>query len=200
MNAFASLAELNHFLQPETQYPGDAGCGLPSRPPGESPFEATYVLPLGDQLDGPQYEQAIRGVADYLWLDCLTPAGKVLAAWRAEDHGQQSRSRLRSFAVQRADSATPAVCRAIGITSAVRLLERWRLPGSGKLAGQSLTDHPTDAVVLGAAEFVEKLNLHAPPLTMALEHVLEAGLGGDRRAALEGFAARPSPRRGPVRN
>lgn len=191
VNAFASLAELSHFLHPDTQYPGDSGCGLPSRPAGEAPFEATYVLPLGDQLDGPQYEQAIRGVADYLWLDCLTPAGKVLAAWRAEDYDQQARSRLRSFAVQRADSATPAVCRAVGITSAVRLLERWRLPGSCKLAGQSVTDHPTDAVVLGAAEFVEKLKLHAAPLTTALEHVLEAGLGGDSRAALEGFAAAP---------
>jgi eukaryotic-like serine/threonine-protein kinase len=189
VNAFASLAELNHFLQPDTQYPGDAGCGLPSRPRGEAPFEATYVLPLGDQLDGPQYEQAIRAVADYLWLDCLTPAGQVLAAWREEEHGQQSRGRLRSFAVQRADSATPAVCRAIGITSAVRLLERWRLPGSCQLAGQSTTDHPTDSVVLGAAEFIDKLKLHAPRLTTTLEHVLEAGLGGDRRAALEGFAA-----------
>ncbi len=100
VNAFASLAEVNHFFQPDTQYPGDAGCGLPCRPAGEAPFEATYVLPLGDQLDGPQYEQAIRGVADYLWLDCLTPAGKVLAAWRAEDYGGQSRGLLRSFMVQ----------------------------------------------------------------------------------------------------
>ena len=82
VNAFSWLSEFNHFQQPENAYPGDTSCGLPAHPPGVTAFDQTYLLHLGENLDGTEFEQATQAVADYLHLDALSAAGAFFDACR----------------------------------------------------------------------------------------------------------------------
>ena len=65
VNAFAWLTEFHHFQQPENLYPGDASCGLPPHAAGVPPFDHTYLIHLGENLDGVEFDQATQSVAEY---------------------------------------------------------------------------------------------------------------------------------------
>jgi serine/threonine protein kinase len=116
VNAYSWLSEFNHFEQPENAYPGDASCGLPAHPPGIPAFDQTYLLHLGENLDGAEFEQATKTVAEYLHLDALSVAGTFFDVCRdtplnGQPASQQtSATNLRSFGLVRRTAASNEFC------------------------------------------------------------------------------------------
>ena len=58
-NAFACLSELQHYCRADHYYPGDPMlCGLPPFTPDIAPFDDTYIVHLGDDLNEEQLQSA----------------------------------------------------------------------------------------------------------------------------------------------
>jgi hypothetical protein len=82
INTFSWLKEYDHYCRPNGQYPGDSSCGLPAQGPNKKPFDHTYLTHIGDGLNDEDLIQAAGTVADYIYLDLLTPAGAYIDACR----------------------------------------------------------------------------------------------------------------------
>jgi hypothetical protein len=105
VNAFSWLTEYNHFHRAGGEAPPDAACGLPRCESGKPAFDHTYLVNLGDDLTDAELTRATAPIADYIYLDSLTPVGTVLDACRAAPCDVPpvvaSQASLRTFAVQR---------------------------------------------------------------------------------------------------
>jgi hypothetical protein len=82
INAFSWLCEYQHFGRPGGTYPGDPSCGLVGFEVGRKPFRHAYLTHIGDGLGEEDLMQATGAVADYIYLDLFTPAGRYLEACR----------------------------------------------------------------------------------------------------------------------
>ena len=95
-NTYACLSELNHYA--ERGYPGDPSCGLVSNP--QPAFDHTYLVHLGDELAAPAYSAAVTQVAEYLYLNFASPAGKFFDTVRtdlSQDRSDSDPGTLRTF-------------------------------------------------------------------------------------------------------
>ena len=143
-NTCAFLGEMNHFSS-MAGYPGDETCNLPPFDEDSRPFSSTYVVHLGDELNQREYDQAVDGVAEYLFLNTSTPCGAYFERCRSE--GGRG-SDLRTFSIRTADldDADSAFC---GTDLARLALELWtnqheathKLPQRGALARTFLEEH-----------------------------------------------------------
>jgi serine/threonine protein kinase len=130
INSFAWLTELAHWCQTTTTFPGDESAGIPPSDPGVRPFDQVYVLDLGDRVDDRQFDQAAQDIADYLFLDALTPAGAWIDACRRQAcEGPEHAVPLRTFAVSRSVELEPATVAQV----ASKLLELWGRPDDSNL-------------------------------------------------------------------
>lgn len=100
-NAVACLGELRQFSSASHGYPGDAACDLPAFTPGVPTFDDAFLLHLGDQIGAEEFEQRTAQVAEFAFLDALTPAGPLLRERRknaaAAGSADNSAFHLRSF-------------------------------------------------------------------------------------------------------
>ena len=80
-NAYACLSELEHYST-GSGYPGDPACGLPPCGRNRPPLRELYLVHLGDDLSDEQFDEATDALAEYLYLDAVTAAGKFFDAWR----------------------------------------------------------------------------------------------------------------------
>lgn len=96
-NSYACLSELNHHAV--NGYPGDPSCDL--APSDRPPFDHTYLVHLGDELDNAKYTTAVVDVAEYLYLNAASPAGQFFDASRSgnisADSASQKQMPLRTF-------------------------------------------------------------------------------------------------------
>lgn len=115
VNAFAWLREYNHYHRPNGVYPGDEGCGLPAFPPGQKAFDAAYFLDLGVAVDDEALNAAASEVAEYLYLDAMTPAHQFFSACRAGETNSDY-APLRSFALTTASAADDRAIHAAAIS------------------------------------------------------------------------------------
>jgi hypothetical protein len=219
VNAFAWLAELNQFQQPENHYPGDASCGLPSHRAGVPPFDHTYLIHVGENVDAQDFDQAAKSVAEYLRLGLLSPAGAFFDACRAEpprpsaDQESRSPGHLRSFGIYRRAAAPHEVCDEIANVVSQQVLANWRSTDRGSGAGgevrssglsrlHSLENPPEDAATnllqptAGAAQLVRRLQLDSAGIAANARSVVELQLGGNAESFLTSWFAKQSSIRG----
>lgn len=98
VNSCAWLREYNHYHRAAGAYPGDQACGLSALAPNCKAFDAAYFLNLGSGLEDVAWSEAIADVAEYLYLDAVTPAQRFFDACRNQSEAGDE-AVLRSFAV-----------------------------------------------------------------------------------------------------
>lgn len=92
-NTYACLSELNHHAT--NGYPGDPSCGL--APSDRLPFDHTYLVHLGNDLNAPAYGAAVSEVAEYVYLNAASPAGRFFDAFRSSGNSPESASPVALF-------------------------------------------------------------------------------------------------------
>jgi len=103
-NTYAFLMELNHLRRAGGHYPGDAAFRLLASYQRDATFQHAYLVHLGDGLDDAQYESAVDGLAEYLYLNCMTPACAFFdrSRERSAEDGLPAQTALRTFAIGKA--------------------------------------------------------------------------------------------------
>ncbi len=132
-NAYACLHEAEHYRR-AGRYPGDPACGLPPFENDSGPFQ-TYLVHLGEDLNETQYEAAVEAVAEYLYLDAITTAGRFLDAGRRSPGDKSSRlarGTVRTFAVAQIGYSQSAVTSAATETLCARVVRRWCGEGASR--------------------------------------------------------------------
>ncbi len=196
VNAYSTLAELNHFSRIGGHYPGDAACGLPAQNGDGPTFHDTYLLHLGDDLNDAQLAEAASDVAEYLYLDRVTNAATFFQECREHEprnaDSRNSEIRLRSFGLCRISCLRDDI-----ISTAVEhfcryAVERWSQGVNGhvdlplqKTSPASLRKSTADESQSGqeqleslAEEFAQSLNLNVDHLIKESFQCIEHELGG----------------------
>lgn len=181
VNSYAWLSEFERHRQSDEGYPGDPSVGLPSHEAGVPAFDHTYFVPMGNQVDTPEYELAADSIAEYLFADAFTPSQRVLDACRASATGG---STLRSFAVRHRDGLTEHALDADEQAAVGRMIDRW-LGDEDLGPNESAGQQSTDQVVHGAVAFLGKTQLDSSTLASNCRSMIEASLGGDASAYIE---------------
>ncbi|HJT33005.1 MAG TPA: tubulin-like doman-containing protein, partial [Pirellulales bacterium] len=99
-NAYATLTELNHFMQGGGAYRAGPTEILPVGELSEAPFGDAYLIDLGDDLQQADFQAAVETVAHYLYLDAATAFGAALDCCRRlshQPHDGHDVPRLRTF-------------------------------------------------------------------------------------------------------
>lgn len=189
VNAYAWLSEFQQHRASAEGYPGDAGIGLPAHAPGVPAFDHTYFVPMGEQIDTPDFESAADAIAEYLFADAFTPSQRLLDACRNESGGAAT---LRSFAVRHRDGQSESPLGPIERVAIGRMIDRW-LGGEDPLASAPSAEKTTDQVVHGAVAFLGRTQLDSSTLASNCRSLLEASLGGDATAFVDArFVSRPT--------
>lgn len=208
VNTFSWLTEFHHLSQPGRAYPGDASCGLPAHGPDAQPFEHTYFVNLGENLETGDFDAATQSLADYLLLDILTPAQRFFDACRADSQQETSASspgglNLRSLGVYR-KSATPAGLRdELAATVCQHVLAAWqRMDSNTKTPSLSdasndggpvaESDHGTEPVVQGALQLVRRLQLEPAGIAANVRALIETLFDCDAATFLSRWLAEPT--------
>ncbi|MBN2292485.1 MAG: hypothetical protein JXM70_08680, partial [Pirellulales bacterium] len=123
-NAYACLGELHHYHRTKS-YPCHTACQLSVTDKYTSIFRHTYMIPLGEQMDEQQFDNATDAIAQYLYLDAVTPAGVFFDSHRASEENTcddpTDSVHLRTFGMTQVGCsagdlpaiATDAVCRKV---------------------------------------------------------------------------------------
>jgi hypothetical protein len=198
VNAFSWLTEYNTFHRPGGMYPGEESCGLPRFESGRPAFEHAYLVHLGDGLGEKEFKRESESVADYLYLDSLTPAGAFLDAcrkeWREPPTAIAGQARLRSFGVHRISCLQPDVVEDAVRDLCSQVLAEW----SGREAADS-SGRPTvkrmfqqtqetavkEHVRAEALELADALRLHTSSLIDETRSLISREMNGDPLAFFE---------------
>jgi hypothetical protein len=145
-NAYATLTELNHFMQGvaddrtrpiEVLVAGDAS---------EPPFRDAYLIDLGNELSDAEFDDALRQVAEYLYLSvdsCGAALDNFRNSTRRRPTDAHEPARLRSFGLHaiRVDKQSIATYEADRLC--LRLTRKW-LGESEEGVGQTIRIQPPD--------------------------------------------------------
>ncbi len=82
-NAYSLLGELNHYVQRQHGYPGDPEAGLAAFDVKDAPFNHTYLVHLGEELEGEGFTAAVDTLAKYLYHGTVTTAAAFFDKCRA---------------------------------------------------------------------------------------------------------------------
>ncbi len=191
VNAFAWLTEFHHFDSPDVAYPGDASCGFPPHDCHVKPFDETYFVHLGDQLDADEFDAAARDVAEYLRQNTISPAKAFFDACRqvpcSEDSVREtcSRSSLRSFGIYRQSAGRTGAGEVISAELSQCVVNGW-LGGSPATTAQNSAESRESALI-------QRLRLDADGIALHTRALIDAHLGADTASVLENWLARQSP-------
>jgi len=209
-NAYACLSELQHYGR-TSHYPGDSASGLPAFSHNVAPFRATYFVPLGSDLDETQFESAVDGLAEYLFVDAATAGGAFFDKCRESEHvldGPASTDLpLRTFGIwhfgRTLSDGLAGAAEALG----KRVIRRWRDdPGAGREPpGTPPSTSPTNDGAAHEARsesgeihrlahrWVDEHNLHLEPLIEAAIKAIGVRLSDDPEAFFRKMLARLLP-------
>ncbi|NUQ62162.1 MAG: protein kinase [Pirellulales bacterium] len=192
-NACACLMELEQFCR--EGYPGDEACSLPAFGRGAA-FHDTYLVHQGNDLDERGREQAADAVAEYLYLNAATGAGRFFDACRRSptDHGRDERPgvRFRSFGLSRAGCLHSELVGQTADLLSAGVLRRWcgetvGLPGSPLAAGPSDPRAKVEqAASRIAEECIEKSSLAGSAVAADVRRLEEEVLGSPREQFARG--------------
>jgi serine/threonine protein kinase len=191
VNASATLTELDQLCRLGAGYPGEPESGLKPFRPGQTPFEDSYLIQLGDGLDRAAAESAAKAVGDYLYLDTTPEGGGCLDLLRSRAQAEfRARASLRTFGLARIDAgnerpddlANRLLCR--------QLLEKWLADPSGE---------DMQELQRQAQREVASRGLEDRSLTLALEAAVNAATGNRPDAFIPQVLARASAEAGTAR-
>jgi serine/threonine protein kinase len=193
VNGFSWLSEFNHYHRPGAEYPGDESCHLSPLPGGQGAFDAAYLATCEDGASASCEDSDVQSLADYIFLDVLTPAQRFFDDCRHEPKSEShSHAPLRTLAVRRAATVSDELLDAAAALLARSVVARW----------YQLDDHPqdpsqdlraasrepsireTDPLVAGAVQLVAKLQLKADDLASHARQLMEAQFGLDAQSCL----------------
>ncbi len=125
-NACVCLMELEQYCR--EGYPGDDACGLPAFGRGPT-FHDTYVVSVGEDLDGAEHARAADIVAEYLYLNTATNAGPLFDACRGQSSAglapDEPGIRYRTFGLSRAGCLHSGLVGRTADRLAYAVLRRW---------------------------------------------------------------------------
>jgi hypothetical protein len=184
VNTYSWLTEYNHFHRDGGQFCGDESCGLPPLAPGKRPFDAAYLINLGSELDAAQLETATQSVAEYVFLDALTPAHAFFARCRAESSPAHDGSApLRTFTVQKITAVADVSVENAAAVLAREVALRW-VGAADERDGPASTGD-TNQLVQGAAKLVGQLQLKLEGIASNSRNLIEGQFGGDQQAFMD---------------
>lgn len=188
VNAFSWLTEFNHFHRAEGAFPGDEACGLPARQPGQSAFDSSYLVHLGEQLDEEEFVEATESVAEYLLFDLLSPAQAFFDAGRAISQATPAgAATLRSFGLRQVSSISEGELQQVVRELCHRVVLGWAGPASGPSEADTSSDaRDTDHLVSGAAHEVAQLQINLEGIASHSRTLLEGQFGSN----VEGLLAK----------
>jgi hypothetical protein len=183
VNAFSWLTEYHHFQQFENPYPGDVSCGFPAHAAGVPAFDFTYLVHLGEYLDGGEFDQATQAVAEYIRLNTLSPASAFFDACRmhlSTPHATAAAAsaHLRSFGVHHYLPASTEFNDEFARAVSQHVLSIWR----GTAASAGTNDAETNGIQL-----VQRLQLGATEIAANARSLIEVELGMEPAAFLAGW-------------
>ena len=126
-NAYATLTELNHFMQGGATYRAGPMEVLPAGDVSEPPFRDAYLVDLGENLADAGLEMATDQVAEYLSLTALMAGGKVLESVQGSNNERKKTSpaRLRSFGLSAIRFDRARIARSEAELLCLRLAQQW---------------------------------------------------------------------------
>jgi serine/threonine protein kinase len=159
INSYATLLELNHYLQPGSRYVGEPGGVLRDRSGPCAPFSETYVVELGLSAIGSTAN--IASVVEYLYSNLATEAGDCLDNYRQNTAGAASRSRgegcIRTFGLYRLTIPRLELAEDVGAMLARQLVRSWiEAQGGDRL--RPVIDLPLAAWSLEGAAVMDRLD------------------------------------------
>jgi serine/threonine protein kinase len=127
INSYATLFELNHYLQPGGRYLGDRGGALRDRSGPCAPFSDTYLAELSRDSGGSTAN--IGSVVEYLYSNVATAAGDCLDNYRQNTRGGASGNNkgacLRTFGLYRLTIPRLELAEEVGAMLARQLVRSW---------------------------------------------------------------------------
>jgi len=181
-NAYACLSELQHYST-GAGYPGDPACGLPPCGRNRPPLRELYLVHLGDDLSDEQFDEATDALAEYLYLDTVTAAGKFFDAWRRPAGSSSRGVSVRTFGLGQvgfAQSNLPVVATELLCQN---LVQRWLGEGdSPKDSSFRVLSQKQDPAEFAAAG--SPLQSSTEQLLKDIHAMIEQELGGDSEATL----------------
>lgn len=170
-NAYATLTELNHFMQGGATYRAGPMEVLPAGDVSEPPFRDAYLIDLGEHLSDAEFDTATEQVAEYLYLDAATSCGAALEGLRRSSSEppatKDNVARLRSFGLSAIRFDRVAVARGEAQLLCLQLAQQWL----GQTTGGE------------AAEFrIQPPDFRIEDLLNRLKAVADQALGGNADA------------------
>ncbi len=183
VNAYAWLTEYNHFHRPGGEFPGDESCGLPPLPAGKRAFDSAYLIDLGGDQDAGDEDGAAQSIAEYVYLDALTPAQSFFDACRREaTPSPAGTAALRTFTLRKIPAAADASIDHVAARLSREVVLRWTGDESACADG-SLRD--TGQLVQGGATLVAQLQLQLEGLASNARELIEGQFGGDQQVFID---------------
>jgi hypothetical protein len=184
VNSYAWLTEYNHFHRDGGEFPGDESCGLPAMPAGRRAFDAAYLVDLEIDSETGEAAQAAANVAEYVYLDALTPARAFFDECRSEVDPTTVSAPLRTLALHKNAATSDEVIERAAASLSRAVVLSWT---GGRAVGACPVDRSvrdTDQIVQGAATLVGQLQLNLEGLASNARSLVEAQFGGDQQAFL----------------
>lgn len=129
-NAYACLSELFHYSHGGNHFPGDEALELAREVGKNGTFRDAYLVQLGSELNDREYAAATDQLAEYLYLDAVTSAGRFFDACREAEHRESDAKypelRLRTFGVHAVSDCNHEAPKLLVETLCAKLVSRWR--------------------------------------------------------------------------
>jgi serine/threonine protein kinase len=186
VNAYSWLTEFNHFQRPGGAFPGDESCGLP--PLARPPLDAAYLVDFdAEEADG-GLDHAARAIAEYVYLDALTPAQAFFDQCRREAVPPSPAAALRTFSLQKTPAATEDAIDKAAAALSREVVLRWA-GSANDPSHPPTTVRDTNQIVQGAATLISQMQLKLDGLASNARSLVEAQFGGDQQAFVDSLLA-----------
>jgi serine/threonine protein kinase len=204
VNTYAWLTEYNHFHRPGATFPGDESCGLPAMPAGRVAFDSAYLVDVGLESEDGVGSPAIQEIADYLYLDVLTPAHRFFAACRQDGKTAGQTAPLRTLSVQKTaatsedafERAAAALAREVVLSWTGEVASVDSPANAAAAASNEVSLRDTNQIVQGAATLVGQLQLKLEGLASNARMLIDGQFGGDHQEFLANFLTTATPQSG----
>lgn len=157
VNSYATLAELDYYSRPERPFPGDPSFGLDPRSEDQAPLRDAYFVNLGESITDSQLAASCDRVAEYLYLDCLSPATGLLQASRRAPSSNASATglSLRSFGLAQVGFSSGDLVPRLAMTTCNDLFVRWTGEPTPPAPDAEVQPGPCDLSTLVASNGLE---------------------------------------------
>lgn len=178
-NTCACLSELSDYGNAGRNYTAVPPLNISDFPEEVRAFQDTYLVHLGDGISDDEYDAGLERVADYLFLNTMTPAAAAFEQSRALEHlrmaNDYSGARIRTVDLIRGPMQAATAVRTPEDLLLGALLEYWTEP---PVAG-TVAKSPFPDLEKSAGQFSEEKGLHFEPLLRHVAAQLQQLTNGD---------------------